>query len=236
MSLNRPMAAPQSEEIRRLPFPVGGTPWPVLRVRLDEARKGDYSWREGRMPLYVYWLDEQLGEVAKEASSMFYMENGLGRKAFPSVQRLQSEVIEMALSLFHAPDGAGGSFTSGGTESIFQAAHTARGRWEEKHGATEVRPTIVAPDTAHPAFNKAAAYLKMDVLRIPVGSDFRAHVAAMVRAIDERAALIVGSAPAYPHGVFDPVRALSDAALASGVPLHVDACVGGFLNPFMKMN
>jgi len=236
MSTNRTMAASHAATVGRLPFPVGGTPWPEVRVELDGAREGDYSWREGRMPLYIYWLDDQLEEVAKEASSMFYMENGLGRRAFPSVQRLQSQVIEMALSLFNAPNGAGGSFTSGGTESIFQAVHTARGLWEEKHSGPDVRPTIVTPNTAHPAFNKAAAYLKMEVLRIPVGPDFRADVAAMVQAIDERTALIVGSAPAYPHGVFDPVRALSDAALASDVPLHVDACVGGFLNPFMKMN
>ena len=45
---------------------------------------------------------------------------------------------------------------------------------------------------------------------------------------------LVGSAPAYPHGVIDPIEALSDLALSRDLPLHVDACVGGFLLPFVR--
>lgn len=221
---------------KRMSFPAAGTPWTELQRELQDVKKKDYSWQQGRMPLYVYWLDDKLEQVAKESSSMFYMENGLGRKAFPSVQILQAEVIDMALSLFNAPAGAGGSFTSGGTESIFQAVHTARGLWESRHPFSRERPKIVAPNTAHPAFNKAADYLQMDIQRVPMTAEFRADVSAMERAIDARTALIVGSAPAYPHGVYDPIAHLSDIALTHGVPLHVDACVGGFLNPFMRLN
>jgi glutamate/tyrosine decarboxylase-like PLP-dependent enzyme len=218
------------------PLPQKGTPWPTLRRQLVEAKGGDYSWEEGRLPLYVYWLDEGLGQVSQEAASMFFMENALGRKAFPSVQQLQDEVIGMALSLFNAPAGAGGSFTSGGTESIFQAVKSARGLKRSKSGDKLLRCRIVVPVTAHPAFDKAAQNLDMDVHRVPIGSDFRVDVAAMGAAIDERTALIVGSAPAYPHGVFDDIAALGELALARGLPLHVDACVGGFLAPFMKLN
>lgn len=220
----------------RLAFPKTGTPWAELQEDLRLAKSGDYSWEEGRMALYVYWLDEQLGQVAKEASSMFYMENGLGRTAFPSVQHLQAEVIDMALSLFNAPAGAGGSFTSGGTESIFQAVHSARGLKRAQVGDPRLRCKIVVPRTAHPAFDKAAQYLDMDVQRIAPREDFRADVDAMAAAVDSRTALIVGSAPAYPHGVYDPIRKLSDLAVSRKIPLHVDACVGGFLAPFMKLN
>jgi len=167
---------------------------------------------------------------------MFFMENGLGRTAFPSVQRLQSDVIAMALSLFHAPPGAGGSFTSGGTESIFQAVKSARGLKRSQMPGEHVRCKIVVPQTAHPAFDKAAQYLDMEVKRIAITSSFQVDVEAMAAAIDERTALIVGSAPAYPHGVYDPLSKLSDLALRHKVPLHIDACVGGFLAPFMKLN
>ncbi|WP_088153489.1 pyridoxal phosphate-dependent decarboxylase family protein [Achromobacter xylosoxidans] len=231
------MTTPHSPLSPRIEFPATGTPWPALEKRLDDAKNGDYRWDEGRMALYVYWLDDALGAVSKNASAKYFMENGLGRKAFPSVQRLESEVIDMALSLFNAPAGAAGSFTSGGTESIFQAVKSARSlKRATGDSAGHERLKIVVPRSAHPAFNKAAYYLDMDVQRIAIGDDFRADVQALNAAVDDRTALIVGSAPAYPHGVYDPIAALSEVALKHQVPLHVDACVGGFLGPFMKLN
>ena len=44
---------------------------------------------------------------------------------------------------------------------------------------------------------------------------------------------IVGSAPGFPHGSIDPIEQLSKLALARGVGLHVDCCLGGFILPFM---
>ncbi|WP_051236939.1 pyridoxal phosphate-dependent decarboxylase family protein [Ottowia thiooxydans] len=233
------MLDPKPVTPARTQLPATGTSWKDLEVALQEAKASDYQWKEGRMALYVYWLDEQLAAVAKEASSLFFMENGLGRKAFPSVQKLESEVIGMALSLFHAPPSAGGSFTSGGTESIFQAVKTARSvkrAAQAAQGVDRARCNIVIPRTAHPAFDKAAYTLDMDVIRVPVLANFRADVAAMADAIDSNTAMIVGSAPGYPYGVFDPIAELSDLAVEKKLLLHVDACVGGFLAPFMKMN
>jgi len=230
------MTHPSHSDTTRCALPQAGSSWSLLKKQLDDAKRGDYKWQEGRMALYVYWLDEQLGQVAQEASSMFFMENGLGRKAFPSVQLLEGEVIEMALSLFNAPAGAGGSFTSGGTESIFQAVKSARGLKRAQAGDSQLRCKIVLPRSAHPAFDKAARCLDMEAQRIPIKENLQVDVDALVAAIDERTALIVGSAPGYPHGVYDPIRRLSDVAVRCGVPLHVDACVGGFLAPFMKLN
>ena len=48
--------------------------------------------------------------------------------------------------------------------------------------------------------------------------------------------MILGSAPEYPHGTIDPIEAFGELALKHGIPLHVDACVGGFILPFMAMN
>jgi sphinganine-1-phosphate aldolase len=93
---------------------------------------------------------------------------------------------------------------------------------------------IVLPDTAHLTFDRAAWYLGLEARRIPVGPDLRADVAAMERAVDAGTVAIVGSAPCYPFGVFDPIEALGQVALRrnGGLWLHVDACVGGFLSPF----
>ena len=45
---------------------------------------------------------------------------------------------------------------------------------------------------------------------------------------------MVGSAPSFPHGAIDPIDELSKIALSLKIPLHVDACLGGFLIPFME--
>jgi len=51
--------------------------------------------------------------------------------------------------------------------------------------------------------------------------------------LDERTALVVASAPSYPHGVLDPVGEVAALAAAAGVACHVDACIGGWILPFL---
>jgi glutamate/tyrosine decarboxylase-like PLP-dependent enzyme len=214
-------------------LPRDGRAWAELKLELLATKSGDYAWKRGRLPLYVYWKDEELNRVVQEAYALFFTENSLGQRAFPSLARLEREVIEMGLDLLQAEPGSGGSFTSGGTESIFQAVKTARDRARAQQPQI-IHPKIVVPQSAHPAFHKAAHYLGLREVRIPLGREFRADVAAMEREIDDDTIMIVGSAPTYPHGVFDPIEELGRLALSRGLWLHVDACVGGMLSPFLR--
>ena len=219
----------------RATLPLKGQPWDELAAQLESAKSSDYEWRRGRLPLYVYWVDEELHRISKDAYAAYFIENGLGRRAFPSVAKLEQDVLGMALDLLQAPPHADGSFTSGGTESIFQAVKTCHDRARaEGRIADGVRGRLVLPRSAHPAFSKAAHYLDLEATRVPQGDDFRADVAGMERAIDARTIMIVGSAPCYPHGVFDPIAALAAIAEKHGLWLHIDACVGGMLAPFMR--
>lgn len=213
-------------------LPRNGRCWSEVRAQLEAAKADDYAWNRGRLPLYVYWGSAELGQVAREASSLFFVENGLGKRAFPSVQTLERDVVDMVLGLMNGGGTAVGNFTSGGTESIFLAVKAAREHARETRGLR--RAEIVAPRSAHPAFNKAACYLDMTVVRAPLGRDFRADIAAMRDAITPSTAMLVVSAPAYPHGVFDGIEAAADLARAHGLWLHVDACVGGMLAPFAR--
>jgi sphinganine-1-phosphate aldolase len=217
--------------MRRLPG--NGIGWDVLKAQLEASKANDFDWRKGVLPLYVYWRDEALEDVVRNTHSLFFTENALGRRAFPSVAKLEAEVIEMALGLFNADPAAGGSFTAGGTESIFQAVKTARDHARANRPRVET-PNMVIPYSAHPAFNKAAHYLDIGVVRVKLRDDFRADVDAMGRAIDSNTILIAGSAPGFPHGVFDPIGELAELARARDLWLHVDACVGGFLAPFVR--
>ena len=125
-----------------------------------------------------------------------------------------------------------GTVTSGGTESILLAMKTYRDWARERRGITD--PNVVAPTTAHVAFDKAAQYFGFDLRRIPVGADFRGDVEEMEAAIDRHTIALVGSAPTFPHGVIDPIEPLADIALHRGLGMHTDACLGGFVLPFAE--
>jgi glutamate/tyrosine decarboxylase-like PLP-dependent enzyme len=171
--------------------------------------------------------------VAKEASQRFFSENALGPKAFPSLKKFEDDVVDWALDLLHAPPTASGVMTSGGTESLFLALATARD-WARAARPSITKPEIVVPVSAHPAFDKAAHYLGLGVKRLPLRDDFRADVDAMAAAITPNTILVAGSAPAFPHGVIDPIPRIAALARERGLWCHVDACVGGFLAPFVK--
>ncbi len=213
-------------------IPAEGRPWETLKAELAAAKSGDYAWRRGRIALYVYYHDEALERVQQEAYLAYWTENNLGQRAFPSLKRLEEEVIGMGLSLMGAPEGAGGTFTSGGSESIFLSMLAARERAREARGIGFGEGNIVLPNSAHLTFDRAAWYLGLTPRRVPVGADLRADVAAMERAVDARTVALVGSAPCYPFGVFDPIGPLGALAARHGLWMHVDACVGGFLSPF----
>ncbi len=214
-------------------IPASGRPWSALGAELEAAKQGDYSWKRGRMAVYFYYLDDALHRVQQEAYKAFWTENNLGQRAFPSLKRLEEEVVGMGLSLMNAPDAAGGTFTSGGSESIFLSILAAREKARAERGLAPGRGNIVIPDSAHLTFDRACWYLGLESRRVPVGEDFRADVAAMERAIDAETIALVGSAPCYPFGVFDPIAALAALAETRGLWMHVDACVGGFLSPFV---
>jgi glutamate/tyrosine decarboxylase-like PLP-dependent enzyme len=217
----------------RATLPRNGSAWTDLEGRMRAYASGDVDWRHGRAAVYVFHAGDDVLRVAHEAYALFQSENALGPLAFPSLRRMEQEVVEIGLELLHAPDGACGNMTSGGSESIFLAVKTCR---DEARARGSRADLLVLPRSAHPAFDKAAGYLGLRVVRVPVGTDLRADPDAMARAAGDDALMLVGSAPCFPYGVIDPIEALAELAVARGVWLHVDACVGGYFAPFARMN
>ena len=215
-------------------LPEHGVSWCQLKPRMESLTEGDFDWRAGRLALYVFDAGDDVRAVAKDAYAMFITENGLGPAAFPSLRRMEVDVVGFGLSLLGAPEGACGDMTSGGTESILMAVKTCRDYWRAQDEAK--RTEIVVPQSAHPAFNKAAEYLGLTVKRVPVADDFTADVNAMAAAVDEHTMMVVASAPCFPYGVIDDIEGLSRLAVDADIWLHVDACVGGYFAPFARMN
>lgn len=215
-------------------LPDHGVLWGELEAQMRAMAEGDVKWRDGRTGLYIFNAGEAVEKVQKAAYALFASENGLGPAAFPSLARMEREVVEIGLGLLHAPEGSAGAMTSGGTDSIMLAVKAARDFARAERGLRgEVN--IVIPFTAHPAFDKAGQLMDIEVRRIPAKT-FLADVEAMGAAVDQRTIMIVGSAPCFPFGLIDPIEALSALAQERRVWLHVDACVGGYLAPFVAMN
>ncbi|MBK9070876.1 MAG: aspartate aminotransferase family protein [Myxococcales bacterium] len=215
-------------------LPLTGRPHDELLGELKALGAADVNWRDGRVFSLVYHAGDAHSAFLKQAHNLFFSENALNPMAFASLRRMESDVVRMAANLFHGDDNVVGTMTSGGTESLLLAVKAARER-ARKHSPWIRRPEMVVPTTAHVAFDKAGYYFGVRVRRVAVdGTDFRADVRAMTRAINARTILLVASAPQYAHGVVDPIAELSDVALAHKLPLHVDACVGGFILPFLE--
>lgn len=217
----------------RIRFPQSGLAPSELFEQMEAARANDVDWRRGRVALYVHYAGDDVLAVAKEAYVRFFSENGLGLKAFPSLRKFEEDIIAWTADLLAAGPDATGVVTSGGTESIFLAMKAARD-WARVERPQAKEPEVVAPVSAHPAFDKAAHYLCMKVRRIPVGTDLRADVRAMGAALNPNTIMLVGSAPSFPYGVIEDIPALGRLSGESGLWLHVDACVGGFLSPFVR--
>lgn len=218
----------------RLQLPRAGQPRAELLDALEAMKAGDADWRGGRVPLYVFGSTDDVAEIGKAAFNAYFTENALGgKRAFTSVKRMEDEVIAMGLDLFHGPEGAAGTMTGGGTESILLAVKAARDLARARRGG-RFAANMVLPGSAHPAFDKAAVLMDIEVRRIPVRADYRADSAAMDAGCDADTILMVGSAPSFPYGVVDDIPELGEVSRRRGVALHVDACVGGYIANFAR--
>lgn len=199
-----------------------------ILASLAELRAADAPTHGGRVLSYVYDSGlAELDELAAAAIRAVQPVNGLDPTTFTSVAVMEAEVVGFARDLLGGDDEVVGSVTTGGTESCLLAVKTARDLWRG-----EGRPRLVAPVTVHAAFQKAAHYFGLDLDLVPVGPDGRVDAATLVARLGSDVALVVVSAPSYPHAALDPVSEVAAAAAALGIPCHVDACIGGWVLPF----
>ncbi len=203
----------------RSSFPKTGTDRATLMNEMKLMKSNDLNWKEGRNFSYVYYAGEEILVTVKEAYQLFFSGNALNPSIFPSLQKMEAEVVEMVADLFHSDELVTGSMTSGGTESILMALKSER-EWAKKQHIAN--PEILVPATAHPAFHKACYYFGMNIITVEVGEDYRAVATEMERNITESTVMIVASAPSYPHGVIDPVESIAAIAKEKNISVKQD--------------
>jgi sphinganine-1-phosphate aldolase len=199
--------------------------------RLRELRAGDAPTHGGHVLSYVYDPGlAELDELAADAARLMQPVNGLDPTTFGSVAALERDLLGFVRGLLHGDDEVVGTVTTGGTESCLLAVKTARDAWVAAGGTGQ--PRLVIPVTAHAAFQKAAHYFGLALDLVPVSDLGVVSVEAIERRLADDVALVVVSAPSYPVAVLDPVAAVASVASARGIPVHVDACIGGLVLPF----
>ncbi len=216
-------------------FEDAGRPREAIMQELARWHEGDIDWRSGRSPLYVFGATREVQDLGQAAFNEFFSENALGaRRAFPSLMRMENDVIAMGLDLFQGAPESVGNMTSGGTESIVMAVKAARDFSRKRRGNASARGNLVLPVSAHPAFDKAGALMDIEVRRVELTEDFMANPRLMARHVDDDTIMMVGSAPCFSFGTIDPIGELAVVARERDVWLHVDACVGGWIAPFVR--
>ena len=199
---------------------------------LDARRARDPDFHGARLFGLCYPSGrDDLEQLLADVHQRYLFGNALNPFKFKELAALESDVVADAGSLLHVPDGGGGAMTSGGTESILMSMLVNR---ERTRARGVERPRIVAPISAHPAYAKAAHYFDMELVQVPLDDGYRADVAAAAQLVDDQTAVVVASAFSYPHGVIDPVPELAALATEHGAGCHVDACIGGFVLPFLE--
>jgi tyrosine decarboxylase/aspartate 1-decarboxylase len=163
--------------------------------------------------------------VARAAAERFLAANPGDPSTYREVAALEERALDRLADVVGL-DEAHGYVASGGTEANIQAVRAARDR------ATTDAPNVVAPESVHFSFQKAARVLGVELRTVAVDDDYRADVDAMRRRVDDDTVLVVGVAGTTEYGRVDPIPALCALAHDHGAFAHVDAAWGGFVLPF----
>ena len=214
-------------------LPEKGKSYEEILKLLDDFGKDDPQYKDAKTWSLVYYLDKEYTEFLVDAYAKYFSANGLNPTVFKSLKRLEKEILKSAAELFHVDDSACGVVTSGGTESCLLAVKTYRDMGKAK-GIK--KPEMIIPETAHVAWYKGSEYFEVKLRKAPLASDYGVDAEAVRKMVNRNTVMILGSAPEYPHGMIDPIEKLGEIAKANNIPLHVDACVGGYILPFIEAN
>ncbi|MGZ0747682.1 pyridoxal phosphate-dependent decarboxylase family protein [Haloparvum sp. AD34] len=166
----------------------------------------------------------------------------------PAATVLEERVVDALRDLFDLPNGADGVFTSGGTQSNFQALLLARDRYCSRRFDRDVQAEglpaeaeslrILCSEAAHFTAKQAAHYLGLGeeaVVTVPTDDERRLDPDALdatLADLDRQGAhpfALVGTAGTTDFGSVDPLPALAERADEHDLWFHVDAAYGGAL-------
>ena len=215
-------------------LPSTGRDREEILSEMESLRNREESqWKDGFVSGAVYHGDEAHIDFLNQVYAINSQSNPLHSDVWPSATKFEAEIVAMTANML---GGEGqdicGTLSSGGTESIMLAMKSYRDQARDLKGIS--KPEMIAPVTAHAAFDKASQYFGIKMVKVPVDVNSRADVNAVRNAINRNTVVIVGSAPSFPHGTIDPIQEMSELARQHKIGFHTDACLGGFVLPWAE--
>ena len=207
-------------------LPKKGLPHSEILSTLDRRIKADVDPRAGKTFAYVYDHSQSHSKLTEECFVKYMHSNALNPVVFNSLRVIENEVVRMSINLFNGDNGCVGNVTSCGTESLLLTMKTYR----DYRGQGD----IIMASAGHPGINKGCAYVGLNIIEIPIDENRQMSIPHLKKAISSKTVLVVCSAPQYPHGVVDNVEEIGKICQKYGVPLHVDAAIGGYVLPFIE--
>jgi glutamate/tyrosine decarboxylase-like PLP-dependent enzyme len=204
----------------------------ILELLSKILNEENYKWEKGFVSGAVYHGGKDHIDFLNNVYAISSQVNPLHPDIWPSVLKIEREIIEIVSKILHGNEAVSGSVTSGGTESILLAMKAYRDWARKVKGIYE--PEIILPTSAHVAFDKAANYFNIKIKYVNLNENFEAKIEEIKEAINKNTIAIVASAPCFPFGTIDPIEEISEIALDKNIPFHVDACLGGFILPWAK--
>jgi glutamate/tyrosine decarboxylase-like PLP-dependent enzyme len=214
-------------------IPASGEDPDLILSQIREMKQEDVDWKAGKVWSLVYFADEVHHQLLKDAHAELFSANYLNPLAFKSLHRMEQEVVRMTAHMLHGDQHTVGVMSTGGTESILLAMFCYRQRARKLHPRIK-KPEVVLPVTIHPAFDKAAELFGLHLRKAPVDESRSVIPEEMEKLITDNTILIAASSPSYPNGAMDPIEAIAAIATRHRIPFHVDACVGGFMLPWVE--
>lgn len=194
--------AKRKNQVYKLPDKAWKEETILNRMTTGSDAAKQYYTNGGRISGAVYMAQDSHWDFISQVMRLNIESNPLHMVQFSNISQLEAEVIRITLDLFHGPEDSCGLTTSGGTESILLAMLAYR-QWGRERGITN--PNVVASITAHAAFDKACFYFGIELRKVKVTKEMQADVAGMRAQVDSNTVCIVGSAPEYAFGYFDPL-------------------------------
>ena len=201
---------------------------------IDKLPKSKNNWKDGKISGTVYDANTNLTELINNIINRYQWSNPLHADLFPQIREMEASIVSFCIDLYEGDKNVCGTVTTGGTESIILSCKSHRDYYKKNKNIIE--PEIIAPVSVHVAFDKACHYLGIKLIKIPVYENGLPSLLDLEEKINDNTILLVGSAPSFPHGVIDPIEEMSNLALKYNIGLHMDACLGGFILPFIENN
>lgn len=195
-----------------------------IAAELAQRRSGDAVYGAGRV---LNAMCSSPPDIALEASAPYLLSNAGDPYLFPSIGRLEEDVLRFVGRLAGDPE-APGFLVSGGSEANIMALHAARKAAGDDHRE------LVAGLSAHFSIRKAADLLGMKLVTVPLDEGFRMDLPALKSSIGPATAAVVATAGTAELGCIDDVEGIAELCREEGVHLHVDAAFGGFVIPFLR--